>query len=434
MEEKFILKRFAVPIILIASVTSLIYFGSGKQGDSQAENIIEVKEGVFKISVTSSGELMAEKSIDLRGPMLPGNGRRMRHGRGRRIRARNIKILDIVPEGTLVRAGDYIAQLDRTSYENIVKDELETLATLKTDLRMKMLDTAVILTDLRNDIRNQLFAVEEASLTLEQSKYEPPSVIRQAALALDKEKRGLKQKRKAYSLRQAQQVREISNIQLNLSGEARLVEDLKNYLAAFTITAPSGGMVIYKRNWNGTKRGVGYEINPFDMVVATLPDLSSMISRTFISETDIRKIAIGQKVNIKVDAFPKKSFSGTVITIGKIGEQLPNSDTKLFEVTSRINVFDPGLRPSMTTSNEIIIKSFTDAVYVPLEAVQADARGRTYVYTTDKEKQLVLLGRSNERNIIVSKGLEPGDEIFLSPPENAWKFRVKGESTDNDRQ
>ncbi len=124
---------------------------------------------------------------------------------------------------------------------------------------------------------------------------------------------------------------------LNISGQKRLVEDLQNYLADFTIRAPSGGMVIYKRNWNGTKRQAGYDMNPFDMVVATLPDLSSMISRTYISETDIRKIAKGQTVDIKVDAFPKKSFKGTVISIARIGEQLPNADTKLFEIISRIN-------------------------------------------------------------------------------------------------
>ncbi len=53
---------------------------------------------------------------------------------------------------------------------------------MRRDLEMKRLDTAVVLTDLRNDIRNQVFTVEEAELTLAQSKYEPPTVIRQAEI------------------------------------------------------------------------------------------------------------------------------------------------------------------------------------------------------------------------------------------------------------
>ena len=428
MKEKFILKRVVIVTVLIMSVVALIYYGRGGSINEKTKNITEVMEGSFKISVIAYGQLMAEKSIDLRGPSLPGNGSRRGGGRGRRIRAMSVKILDIVPEGTVVKPGDYVAQLDRTNYDNTLKDQLETLTTMQRDLEMKRLDTAVVLNDLRNDIRNQVFAVEVAELTLAQSKYEPPTVIRQAEIELDKEKRSLKQKRKIYGLKLAQQKNEIGTLTLNISGQKRFVEDLQNYLADFTIKAPSGGMVIYKRNWNGTKRQAGYEMNPFDMVVATLPDLSSMISRTYISETDIRKIAKGQKVDIKVDAFPKKSYKGTVISIARIGEQLPNADTKLFEVISRISNYDPALRPSMTTTNEIIIKSFENAVYVPLESVQADADGNTFVYTKDKEKQLVLLGRSNDKNIIVDKGLEPGTRIYLSPPENAWKFTLTGEN------
>ena len=77
--------------------------------------------------------------------------------------AMDLKIQDIVPEGTIVNEGDYIAQLDRTSYDNTLKDELENLTTLQTNLEMKILDTAVVLTNLRDDIKNQRYAVEEAA-------------------------------------------------------------------------------------------------------------------------------------------------------------------------------------------------------------------------------------------------------------------------------
>ena len=66
----------------------------------------------------------------------------------RQIRAADIKITDLVPEGTQVKAGDYIATLDRTSFDNTLKDELERLTTQETNLEVKMLDTAVTLSDL----------------------------------------------------------------------------------------------------------------------------------------------------------------------------------------------------------------------------------------------------------------------------------------------
>ena len=81
-------------------------------------------------------------------------------------------------------------------------------------------------------------------------------------------------------------------------------------------------MVIYKREWGGDKRKVGSEISPFDPVVATLPDLSSMISKTYVNEIDVSKVKVGQRVRLTVDAFPEKSYSGVVTSVANIGEQL----------------------------------------------------------------------------------------------------------------
>ena len=52
-------------------------------------------------------------------------------GGGDRMRLQSFKISDIVPEGTVVNEGDYIAQLDRTDYDNTLKTALESLNTLQ---------------------------------------------------------------------------------------------------------------------------------------------------------------------------------------------------------------------------------------------------------------------------------------------------------------
>ena len=45
---------------------------------------------------------------------------------GRDIRFFNIKIQDLIPEGTVVKEGDYIATLDRTDLNNSLKDAQES--------------------------------------------------------------------------------------------------------------------------------------------------------------------------------------------------------------------------------------------------------------------------------------------------------------------
>jgi len=403
----------------------------------------EAQRGLFEITVSNSGELLAENSVDIRGPELVqqtsqqggGGGRQgggSGGGHGVEIRMMDYKITDIVPEGTTVKKGDFIATLDRSTYTNTLNDAITSLATLKSDLELRILDTAMSLTSLRDEIKNQRYTVEEAAITLDQSKYEPPATIRKAELDLNKQKRALDKKIQAYTHRKVQIKRNIDYQRSRLESQERLVQDLQNFLAQFTIRAPSDGMVIYKKDRLGNKRKAGSSINPFDNVVATLPDLTSMLSKVYVSEIEVTKVVKGQKVNVSVDAFPNKSYSGTVMNVANIGEVLPNSDAKMFEVMIKIDGSDINLRPAMTTWNKIILKSVPDAVYIPLECVQAGADSVQYVYKKNKTRQIVVLGDVNDKNIVVEKGLDPGTSIFVVPPEDASSFRLIGENLINE--
>jgi HlyD family secretion protein len=432
-------------IIVFSSILfAFIALGIFNKATSKKTNgdvLTEVKKGVFEITVTNSGELLAEKSLDIRGPDLFQQQQQQQQGqrgggggnvRGVQVqqvnmRAMELKIQDIVPEGTIVAAGDYIAQLDRSAYSNTLKDAQDQLKTYETNLEMKILDTAVVLTNLRDEIKNQRYQVEETRITLAQSKYEPPATIRQAEIVLDKAQRNLEQKLKSYKLRQAQVLSEIKREKRRFNEQQELVSNIERFLGEFTIKAPAPGMVIYKKERNGSKRKAGSQLNPFDNVIATLPDLSSMLSKVYVNEIEVSKVKPGLQVNISVDAFPNKTYSGKILTVANIGEQLPNSDAKMFEVNIKLDEADHTLRPSMTTTNKIIIKTYNDAVFIPTECVMAGTDSIPFVYEKHRVKQYIVIGEANEKNVIVEKGLEPGKQVFVIPPESTEKFRVAGE-------
>ncbi len=422
-------------IIIFSSVflalIALFAFNKLTTGKGEGEIFTEVKNGVFEINVTNSGELLAEKSLDIRGPDLiqqmqrgPQQGR---GGGGGHMMIMELKIQDIVPEGTIVNAGDYIAQMDRSSYSNTLKDAQDQLKTYENNVEMKILDTAVVLTNLRDEIKNQKYQVEEAKITLDQSKYEPPATIRQAEITLDKAKRNLEQKIKSYQLQNAKVLSEIRREKLRFEQQKELVASLESFLSGFTVTAPAPGMVIYKKERNGAKRKAGSQLNPFDNVIATLPDLSSMLSKMYVNEIEVSKVQPGQKVNMTVDAFPSKVYTGQVMTVANIGEQLPNSDAKMFEVQIKFDSSDPALRPGMTTTNKIVIKTFENVIYIPTECVQAGIDSIPFVYEKNHRKQIVVVGEANEKNVIIEQGLEPGKLVFVIPPDDTDKFRVSGE-------
>ncbi len=128
-----------------------------------------------------------------------------------------------------------------------------------------------------------------------------------------------------------------------------------------------------------------------------------------------------------VDAFPEKSYTGVVTSVANIGEQLPNADAKVFEVLIKVDGSDPILRPSMTTGNKIITKTISDVTYIPLESVQAGTDSIPFVYLKNGNKQIVVLGESNENNVIVEKGLSAGAQIYLSTPLKPERFDLTGE-------
>lgn len=404
-------------IVIFVTIIALVVFNKVASKKDTTNLFAEVQKGEFEISVISSGELLAENSVDIKAPDI---------AQGRDIHGADLKIQDLVSEGTVVKKGDYIATLDRTIFDNALKDQRERLATFRINVEMKALDTAVTLNNLRDEIKNQRHTVEEAAITLRNSKFEPPTTIRQAEIDFDKQQRILEQRERTYLLRRAQAERDLINLNLWLSKVTRMVNDLEDVLAGFVITAPSPGMIIYKKDRRGNKIKAGTSINPFERVVATLPDLTTMLSKIYVSEVEISKVKPGLLVNINVDAFPKKVFTGKVISVANIGEKLPNTDSKVFEVMIKVDGTDPTLRPTMTTGNKVIIKIFKDAVFIPTECLHTGVDGIPFVYTKNRTKQIVFPGDSNEKNIVIEKGLEPGTLIYLGQPENSKKFKLAG--------
>lgn len=409
------IKYLVAVIVLVVLTGTIIYFSRDSKVEKQ-ELETYAKEGPFDIVVTTTGELQAENSEKITGPTAL-----------RRIRVYNVKITDLVMEGTLVDSGDYVATLDRTEAESRLKEIEANLQKLESQFIKNKLDTTLELRNARDQLINLKYTMEEMKIVLEQSKFEPPATVRQAKINLEKAERAYDQALKNYNVKVDQADTKMVESATNLSEEQRRRDELLEVLDEFIIRAPKAGMVIYAKEWNGSKRKVGASIGAWDPVVATLPDLTSMMSKTYVNEIDISKIKSGMKVNIGVDAFPGKKYSGVITEVANVGEQLPNSDAKVFEVLIKINETDSILKPSMTTSNSIQVAHFDSVVYIPLEAVHM-ADSTSFVFMKDGfglVRQEVITGPSNEDEIIVEKGLSVDKPILLTKPDDWESIELK---------
>ncbi len=410
--KKILIAGSAILGVVLVLLVFFVFPGEYKKDTSAL--ITSVKQGQFEVVVTTTGELQAKESKEIRGP----------EGlRSRSLGLREVKILDLVDEGTVVDSGDYVATLDKTEAMSKLKDIEDELEKKKSEYVKAKLDTAMELKELRNQLIDKEYAVEERELQLKQSKYEPAATKRQAKIEYERAKRELKQARENYSLQVEKAEAKMQEVSINLAKQRRMKKEMDQMLEEFKIHAPQDGMVIYKKGYNGKKRKEGSTISPWNLTVATLPDLSTLVSKTYVNEIDISKVKTGQDVKIQVDAFPNREYEGKVSEVANIGQELKGTGAKVFEVDITLNETDSLLRPSMTTSNQIITSVYEDVKYLPLEAVFTE-QNSYFVYTPGQKKIEVKVGESNENHIVV-EGLPEGKKVYLNKPGNAESFDIE---------
>lgn len=387
-------------------MTILAFALTSNSSEANEDIIIEVEQGKFVVDIMTSGALDAKNSVPIKGP-----------GGLRNYRIWNVTIQDIIDEGTLVKKGQYVARLDPSELTGKIKDAQLALDQQQSQFTQTRLDTTLTMRQSRDELVNLEYAVREKQLTLDQSQFEPPATIQKAEIELEKAKRAYSQAKENYQIKKQQNAAKMRQAAAELNKENNELEGLTALSREFVVTAPEDGMLIYKRNYDGKPVKEGSQISGWDPIVATLPDLSKMISKTYVNEVDIRKVKPGQNVEISFDAFPDKNLKGLVTKVANVGEQRPNSDAKVFEVEIEVFGTDPLLKPGMTTSNKIITKSIEDAIFVPLESLHSQFDSITYVFKKEgasTTKQEVMIGDANAEYVQILGGLEVGDRIALS--------------------
>lgn len=411
MKKKQIL-IFGIPILIILFCS---YYFLGDSSDSNVNLTVKVKKGDFISEVVTSGEAQSNSLKKIKGP-----------GNLRKFKIRDIKIQDLIAEGTVVNEGDYVGRLDPSNVNEQIIDAKLNLETAVSKYTQQQLDTTLTLKQERNSIKDLKFSIEETELELKQSIYEPPATIKKLEINLEKLTRDLKERDENYQIKKKQANAKMVEVGTELSKIRKQLTDLTELLKSFTIYSDSKGMLTYVKNWDGSKKKVGSTISPWDPSIANLPDLTKMESKTYANEVDIRKIKKGLEVKIGFDAFPELQLPGIVTDVANVGEKKRGSDIKVFQVMIKIKENNDNVRPGMTTSNIIITNEKKDVLSVPIEAIFSKD-SISYVYAKSGfsiTKKQVELGDSNNDEVIILKGLTDKDVVYLNKPEGYGDIKI----------
>jgi HlyD family secretion protein len=401
-------KKIAIisTLSLISIYLAYSYFSPSKSGEVYLMS--KVKKGDFISEVITSGEAQSTSLKKITGP-----------DNLRKFKLNNLKIQDLVAEGTLVKEGDYVGRLDPSNVNEQIIDARLNLETAASKFTQQELDTTLSLKQERNSIKDLRFNMEETKLELKQSIYEPPATIRKLEINLEKTARGLKEKLENYKIKKRQADAKMVEVGNQVSKIKKTLNDLLNLLKSFTIYSSGTGMITYVKSWDGSKKKVGSSISPWDASIASLPDLTKMESKTYANEVDIRKIKKGLSVKVSFDAFPDIEINGIVTDVANVGEKKRGSDIKVFQVLIKLNGANENIRPGMTTSNSILTFEKKDVLSIPLEAIFSKD-SIIYVYKKTGysiTKKEIQIGDSNNDSAIISAGLIENEIIYLNKPE-----------------
>lgn len=377
----------------------------------KSAKIYDVKKGKFEAVLNCKGEINGKVATVIRAPKILGD---------RDLRLWEMKILDLTQDGKNVKKGEFIIQLDASMVTAGMREEQQELEREMADLNNAKIDSAVRLTQLREDIKNAMLDLEYNKIDLEQSVYESEAYQRKAQMAYQKAENNIEKKQRDYILEQNRLKTRVARSVDRVERSQKRIEKFQQAMAAARINAPEDGIVIFGKSWDGKKYSKDDNVSTYEFAppIATLPDMSSVISEIYVKEIDIAKIKVGDSVRVTFDALAGVMIKGSIKTIARVGESHKDFDMKVFKVIIYLDNTHEGLKPSMTSNNDIILAKMENVISIPVNSVFKE-NGNKFVYLKTPEgsrKQHVKTSLENEEFVLVEEGLKEGDKVLLELP------------------
>ncbi len=296
-----------------------------------------------------------------------------------------------VEEGDLIRKGQPFLVLEMEAYTADRDQWSAQLRKAGTEVRQAQ----VSLADARNKLARARRLNQEGILSAEQ--------LEAAELAQATAELRLEDARE--SVRQAQ---------------ANLAEAQDN-LKKTTIYAPLTGRVIALNTEEGEVVVSGTMNNPAS-VIGEIADLSVILAKVDVDETEVVLVKPGQKARILVDALPDKEYHGRVAEVGNKGfSRTQQPDVTFFNVEILLEDPDEDLRPGMSVRAEIDTAVHSGVLVAPIQAVvERDVKDEetdvVFVAVDGKAVQrAVKTGISDETQVEIVSGVQAGDKVITGP-------------------
>ncbi|HWB87093.1 MAG TPA: efflux RND transporter periplasmic adaptor subunit [Bryobacteraceae bacterium] len=406
----------ALSLLLAGAIVAAYHFTGTTEVDVP---VARARRGDFVISVRTRGEIKSVHSVILSAPQVP-----------------NLRIVHLAAAGESVKKGDVVVAFDTAQEEQDVIERTTNVRAADSDIVQtkathKMDDQADAMSQMSSE-----YDVERAKL--DASKAEILSAIEGAKnrIQVGVTEGALQQVKVTVESHKVSHDADLNRLNQRKDKAVRDLDQAKSYLSKMEVRAPIDGIVNVLPNFR-SGGSYGQATPPFKegdsawtgAAIAEIPDLSQMYVDLKLDEVDRGKLRMGQNVRVRVDAIPSKEFMATLDWISPIASLVYNGgDTeKTFPARATLKNLDERLRPGMSASAEIIIERDPNALLVPTRASFIDG-GKPAVYVQQGQAfqiRHIEVGKRNDEDIVVTKGLKEGEMVTLESPQEAAKRAKK---------
>jgi HlyD family secretion protein len=455
--------RIGAALVLVCAVTVFIATRrSAKKsawGDTTTAPVMATATtGPFMQQVVERGEVESSSNVEIRCQVQSRA-------------AAGVPIIEIVPEGTYVKEGEFLVKLDDSALQtDVVQQQIacNTSRALAVEAQADFEANKLALQEYESGtFRQEEGALQSDEFVAKENMRRAEEYLRYSQklaargyvtevqleadrFAVEKARNELTSAQtKLEVLHRYTKLKTLNKLKADVeTAEARMrsrenshkldldrLKTLESQLANCIINAPTSGQVVYANPASGEPLIAEGKLVRERQIIVRLPDPKRMQVAARVNESRIDRVKTGMTTRIRLDAFPDVELTGVVREVSEYPLPAVSAYSSMKEYATYIDITEPppGVRSGMTAQASIEVEKLDQVVQIPLQAVVE--RGDRFYCIVAQDGQFaareVSVGHANEQVVVINDGVQPGDQVVLAPQNYEAYVSFEADSAKN---
>ncbi len=208
-----------------------------------------------------------------------------------------------------------------------------------------------------------------------------------------------------------------------LAEEEDKLRDIEDQIAKCVILSPAEGVVVHNNQYSSRGGGAEFVVEEGAMVrerqtIIKLPDPTKMQVKASINEQNITLIAEGMAAKVKVNAVDGDLLA-RIKRVNKYPEPGSFFSSSVKKYSTYVEILSPSdaIRTGMTAEVRIFVKQIPDAIQIPVHGIY-EYKGKHFCLVKKENgwnTEAIKIGATNDKMVTIDDGLAEGDIVALNP-------------------